>query len=793
MSENNIVREYRRGFTYRQGNISEDKFLSELKFGKIIYSETLSNEERQRILNYTYDALYDLSDILDISPYFLSLRTGELGKTILHIGQKVGNRANLLSNAKGKFAYNWFKLLDFYMGTKSGYIDGIVTHLSEDKGFYASNIKQLLSILKYKEGKVDTKALIESDIKENIEAIINILDTMPLFTDLEAEEYNIIEGSRNAFISSLTLDTYVIMIENFAKFGFRFDKESDNKIRDNLIEIERKKRENQNSNKENYDLVETDYYKLAKELDRSANQMEYSTDLSILAYAFNTFVDEMLKVKGNYNNFLVKSYDDAVLKFVSRAESNVAVENYQRFFSVVLPQIVKEISELPDIEDAVNNSNTSEALENTDIVEPSNTDNSNERELNIADLEEDNDKFKITLFKKLAKDNGLELEDDVKIVSSCYFITVNNSYIRYIKAPLKLYSKDKKQKIDIDCILKENKNTRVHEEYVWDYALDYNAFVAFLVNLHEQHKTDAVLSNNVEYDFDVMEFKKACISVGLAVSEKFVSENAGFYIFNFNTKSGGVLKQAITSKTYQKEESNRMLIKFVKDVKYTINWNNTPKYIQIAKKILEITNKEANSVPMVMINVNKSEVPNAAEKRVDLLDVSNINTSDDLRRRLVKFVNTHVEKSLTVKLLNTDFNTIENILMHNYNNQPKYNNSIYFNNASLSKEKAKGHSKAWSLNKQGIIIGRNNDNRKAVEGIIESFVHIYIKYSGYKEKEIYEEMLTYMLCKAFGLDVRTYCMSLKFDNLISNKVKLKNVLEKVYNEFYIIFTYFVNK
>ena len=62
-----VTRKYRVGPDVRTGDITEDKFKKEFKFSNIYYNENgYTPKERQNILNYTYEGLLDLKDVLSV-------------------------------------------------------------------------------------------------------------------------------------------------------------------------------------------------------------------------------------------------------------------------------------------------------------------------------------------------------------------------------------------------------------------------------------------------------------------------------------------------------------------------------------------------------------------------------------------------------------------------------------------------------------------------------------------------------------------------------------------------------
>lgn len=104
------------GDDVRDRDISPDDFLESFGFRGVQFGEWLPNDERQEVLNFAFDALMDLSQVLDIEPKAISLN-GTLalafgargsGQAAAHYepGQKVMNLTRM--NGEGLYAMNGF-------------------------------------------------------------------------------------------------------------------------------------------------------------------------------------------------------------------------------------------------------------------------------------------------------------------------------------------------------------------------------------------------------------------------------------------------------------------------------------------------------------------------------------------------------------------------------------------------------------------------------------------------------------------------------------------------------------
>jgi len=132
--ERRISNNPRTGFDYRQGkDISPEKFGTEFGFRGVEFGNWVNQEERQLHINEAYDALMDLSTVIEVSPKALSLN-GELG---FAFGSRGGGKyaayyetdkvvINLTkTKGAGCLAHEWFHALDNYLlrsvGNKSSY------------------------------------------------------------------------------------------------------------------------------------------------------------------------------------------------------------------------------------------------------------------------------------------------------------------------------------------------------------------------------------------------------------------------------------------------------------------------------------------------------------------------------------------------------------------------------------------------------------------------------------------------------------------------------------------------
>lgn len=101
-----------------------------------------------------------------------------------------------------------------------------------------------------------------------------------------------------------------------------------------------------------------------------------------------------------------------------------------------------------------------------------------------------------------------------------------------------------------------------------------------------------------------------------------------------------------------------------------------------------------------------------------------------------------------------------------------------------------GNSKAYKdmdIQKVGraILLNKSEKQSKQLEGLIEaiSYRYITLKYGVSTQSSMIAEGITYMICKSIGLDVRTYCLSDKFEILAENQVQSKSYINICNNNY----------
>lgn len=119
----------REGPAKRTGNVKGDDFMKNFGFRAVEFGNWENQDERQQLMNYSYDALADLADVLGVPPRAIGLN-GELALAFGARGHGLsGARAHYerdygvinLTKMKGagSLAHEWFHSLDHYLGAKT--------------------------------------------------------------------------------------------------------------------------------------------------------------------------------------------------------------------------------------------------------------------------------------------------------------------------------------------------------------------------------------------------------------------------------------------------------------------------------------------------------------------------------------------------------------------------------------------------------------------------------------------------------------------------------------------------
>lgn len=767
------VRTYRRGREIRTNDILLDEFKRKLGFKVVEFNKSYTEDEKQQYLNQGYDAFIDLSDILQVNPTFLSMKHGE-EPLQMYFGDSAKVHNNIVMNKEGRLGFRWFRTLDRCIGLDYNFADGFIKNITQigEKDELSKNLLSLLDSIIYKDTEVfNTEEL--NAIRLELE---DVLEKMPV-SKTTIEEMAIVEDSRTRFIKELTKKRLFEMFDTFEKYNVNLGE-----LKGKLLDILHKAEIIQEGKPSNIERVETDFFKGIK--------ADLGEDYLFLAsLVFESYMVEKQKETNSYNNFLVTGVkENAESLYPNDAEKEPMIEEMGKYLSTIINMYSdKFIKEIAGIESIESNDDTDETsnLEDFDTEEDTRT--------SIIDnaLSNDKGKFKITLFRKLAKEFGLNIANQ-KVEKGgngqTYYIYVDNSVVKYIRVPI--YSSPLEDNHCINIYI--GKSGDVKEGYWWDKELDYVDLIKKLLDIDERL--------NAKKKFRITYFKDLCKQSKLSLVNTAAEVYKDCYVIRFNGFVTSIITPiyldlekkdvqinsslGVKNITQEKDFDYEGIVKAIEDLENKIRLHT--------QEQIDILNKQRDKEQKIFEDTKKEydEYKNEIEKKKEsLTDCSNIETTKDLRTRLNQYVN------LYGKTLDYPKNivTVISVLRDNFENKEGVSPEIIVN--TVPEKCLRGNSKSWGHNRNyGIVILRSAEERKKVEGLVEAFVDSKIKnkYGDHKYETMLKETITFMICRKMGLDVRTYCTSKDFDKLVKmTNNKKANYLSKSFKMYDELITYFV--
>ena len=779
--EKSRLRGYRRGIPYRKGNVTENDFLSEFKFKGVKFNNEYTEAEKRYYLNNTFDALKDLSMILNVSPETLSLLNKNGEKPDLVFGKTDKSYSNLVISKGGNIAQTWIKYLDAFIGNSVGLSDGlcnfILSYPISDSDVCVEKLKSLLNTLKYKEKVINEMDITSDRLEEYRDRLSELLNNMPF---KERDDYNkiaVIEDSRAKFIKELSPESLEYMLFMFTSNGLFLGDLKEEVT--NLFDLVEKEKSDLIRDVKKDAIVQTDFYKSVKSLN--------GDDLYLFEKAVNSYVSYKLKELSAYNNFLVDYNEENVI--ISDEESLIFYPEIEKFFIEVLPVISEKVHIEPEEEEIV------ESLDETTV------------ESNIERvLAQDKGKFKLTLFKKLAKEAGFKVSQSKteKIAdSTIYLIDFEGSYIKYIKPHIFNNPSETGHCINIYC--GESGDTK--QGYWWDNELNYTDLVHFLSEIEETAKQEAI--KKIEKNkFKLTWFKDTCIKVGLKADklESPVVNNRYVIAFKNNyiqyvyapvyLKVDDEKEQFIKIKTLREEIYHtwkgelvyKDLIIKMKEIEKQGNMILEEEAIKLKEKFEKEKAETLNKIENVKKEYNK-HILRQKEEFNSIINCEGLRDTKELRDKMLKYI------AFKQYHLNypSNFDNVRSVLQNNV--FEKDGIQFIVEQAIIPEKSLKGKSKAWtSILNSHIKIQRRAEDKKQLEALIESFVEMKLLSKNYSktQKQMYSEALTFMLCKVCDLDVRTYCNSQIFEKFVhSGDANISGYLNRSFKLFDSLLVYFV--
>lgn len=143
------------GEARREGDVQGQQFMDTFGFRGVEFGKWNNQDERQEVMNHAFDALVDLSELLNLPPRAMSL-DGQIGLAFGARGHGLsGARAHYerdyavinLTKLKGagSLAHEWMHALDHYLGRQDGRGSEQITNSRGDKVMKASGVDDYLS------------------------------------------------------------------------------------------------------------------------------------------------------------------------------------------------------------------------------------------------------------------------------------------------------------------------------------------------------------------------------------------------------------------------------------------------------------------------------------------------------------------------------------------------------------------------------------------------------------------------------------------------------------------------
>jgi DNA repair protein RadC len=212
----------RTGKEYRKEDVTTAQFQDTFGFTGGEFGNWVPQDERQRILNYAFDGLMDLADILGVPPRALSMN-GQLSIAFGARGQGLSkaaahyerNRAvfNLTRiNGAGSVAHEWFHALDHYLMT----VDRGVTLEKDEKGIVKASKNRDTDYLSHG-GAIRSKA--RPEVTEAFKKVLDTIYKQPKIVEVSLERFaaRIEEGQKQVDMQLNGIRNYLTRQRDWGK------------------------------------------------------------------------------------------------------------------------------------------------------------------------------------------------------------------------------------------------------------------------------------------------------------------------------------------------------------------------------------------------------------------------------------------------------------------------------------------------------------------------------------------------------------------------------------------------
>lgn len=365
------------GVERRKGNVDSEKFMQVFGFRGGEFGNWVAADERQTMLNFSYDALLDMAEVLGVPPKSLSLGGrlaigfGSRGKGLIGAAAHFEPERGVINLTKisgaGSLSHEWFHAFDSYFGVMEKKVfmpneDGVIKTPSEDRdylsGDYYSNPfvrKEVIEAwdkvwnkMRYKYETTDYDLnRIESKIENAINSVLYSLASTRGWIAIDRNY-----GLRKKAATKEQLDRWDALVERIKnndlgpisprktkkKYSFEQEYEVQRQLSDlskeitgrerigidyndlRRIELHNKELQKAKSDKTYQVKKNTTFYNGSKDMDESRSSAYWSTNLEMSARAFESYVYDKLKEAGAKNDYLVHSVNNNIYQVLYNAK-----------------------------------------------------------------------------------------------------------------------------------------------------------------------------------------------------------------------------------------------------------------------------------------------------------------------------------------------------------------------------------------------------------------------------------------------------------------------------------------
>ncbi len=354
-----------------------------------------NQQERQKVLNDAYDALYDLAELLDIPPRALSLN-GTLGVGFGSRGKGGRIRAhyepdyvviNLTKpSGAGTFAHEWAHALDHYFKRQASGDDKSMSYLSESPGNPKEKMRKELFEAFKKIRDAITRIERPRNAEEKAELQKSIERRETEFTDKLAKlRDKLANASTKVYSRRKKSDATPEQLRRFDEIAktlkdqpvkwqgitdktrlknhYRYTNDAFEKLNDLYKEITGRtgfdakyynvgdvaelsyileRQQNLQDQHDNKIVLPTDYKRNAKALDSNRSGGYWASDVEMFARAFSSFIEDKLKADNRVSEYLSYGsnndfYDwtGGAKPFPEGAERTAINHAFQKFFDIL--------------------------------------------------------------------------------------------------------------------------------------------------------------------------------------------------------------------------------------------------------------------------------------------------------------------------------------------------------------------------------------------------------------------------------------------------------------------------